>query len=216
LDEDTCATNFMIRDRRMQMLVAREDEPITPFLDRVRQLHEWLDVSTVLVMGGSGDYFEVAAPAIQLRAYGPREVTEEARQIAAAQTTDRCEEAPGNLERPQVRTVVAASLDPHTRPGKRRLQAHGVDTLSFGRDSIQLNAVEQIADPSQVRAIGLLLSRLGEQAGKVPDPPSWLRDVLATNNWYRLAYYPDGDLARPRVAEVMAALSRLRSAVFEP
>ncbi|RMF88426.1 MAG: ATPase, partial [Nitrospirae bacterium] len=66
LDEDTSATNFMIRDARMQQLVARSQEPITPFLHRVRELHERLGVSTILVMGGSGDYFEVADTVIQM------------------------------------------------------------------------------------------------------------------------------------------------------
>ncbi len=60
LDEDTSATNFMIRDHRMQLLVSKDREPITPFIDKVRQLFDEKGVSTVLVMGGSGDYFSVA------------------------------------------------------------------------------------------------------------------------------------------------------------
>ena len=67
LDEDTSATNFMIRDRRMQMLVAKDKEPITPFVDKVRQLYDDLGISTVLVMGGSGDYFKVADNVIRMR-----------------------------------------------------------------------------------------------------------------------------------------------------
>ncbi|MCP4654991.1 MAG: ABC-ATPase domain-containing protein, partial [bacterium] len=35
IDEDTSATNFMIRDRRMQVLVRKSSEPITPFVDRI-------------------------------------------------------------------------------------------------------------------------------------------------------------------------------------
>jgi predicted ABC-class ATPase len=59
IDEDTSATNFMIRDGRMQRLVAKNKEPITPFIDKVKQLHRDGGVSTMLVMGGTGDYFEV-------------------------------------------------------------------------------------------------------------------------------------------------------------
>jgi predicted ABC-class ATPase len=71
LDEDTSATNFMVRDARMQALVHKENEPITPFLDRVRELYERFNVSTVLVMGGCGDYFDVADTVIMMRNYLP-------------------------------------------------------------------------------------------------------------------------------------------------
>ncbi|UCC91601.1 MAG: ABC-ATPase domain-containing protein, partial [Candidatus Aenigmatarchaeota archaeon] len=60
IDEDTSATNFMIRDHRMQELVSKDKEPITPFIDKARQLHKDFGVSTILVIGGSGDYFDVA------------------------------------------------------------------------------------------------------------------------------------------------------------
>ena len=82
LDEDTSATNFMVRDARMQALVQKEHEPITPFLDRVRELYERLGVSTVLAMGGCGDYFDVADRVVMMREYRPVDVTAEAEQIA--------------------------------------------------------------------------------------------------------------------------------------
>ena len=47
VDEDTAATNFMIRDQRMQQLIAKDKEPITPFIDRVRQLYNEHNVSTI-------------------------------------------------------------------------------------------------------------------------------------------------------------------------
>jgi predicted ABC-class ATPase len=59
VDEDTCATNFMIRDNRMQLLVAADKEPITPFIGRVRDLYLKDSVSSILVVGGAGDYFDV-------------------------------------------------------------------------------------------------------------------------------------------------------------
>ena len=66
MDEDTCAANFMIRDRKMQDLVNKDDEPITPFIDRVRWLYSERGVSSILVLGGVGDYFEVADTVIQM------------------------------------------------------------------------------------------------------------------------------------------------------
>src|SRR5690606_38459478 len=82
IDEDISATNFMIRDGRMQRLVAKAREPITPFIDRVRQLLDEHGVSTVLVVGGSGDYFDVADTVIMMDHYVPRDVTDQARNIA--------------------------------------------------------------------------------------------------------------------------------------
>ena len=80
-DEDTSATNFMIRDERMQRLVSREKEPITPFIDRVQELYKDHHASTVIVMGGSGDYFEVADTVIMMDNYRPEDVTNKAMKI---------------------------------------------------------------------------------------------------------------------------------------
>jgi predicted ABC-class ATPase len=84
VDEDTAATNFMIRDRRMQQLIAKDKEPITPFIDKVRQLYTDYGVSTILVMGGSGDYFDVADTVIAMENFQPEDVTEKAKAIAKA------------------------------------------------------------------------------------------------------------------------------------
>ena len=83
MDEDTCATNFIVRDSKMQQLVAKKDEPITPFIDTVRQLYTEKNISTVLVLGGVGDYFDVADHVIQMTEYRPTDVTCRAREIAA-------------------------------------------------------------------------------------------------------------------------------------
>jgi predicted ABC-class ATPase len=89
IDEDTSATNFMIRDARMQALIADEHEPITPFIDRARPLAGERGVSTVLVVGGAGDYFDVADTVIAMRNYLPSDVTDEARRIAERFPSER-------------------------------------------------------------------------------------------------------------------------------
>ena len=92
MDEDTCATNFLIRDRRMQALVPSPLEPITPLVDRVRELHREHGVSAVLVLGGSGDYLDVADRVISMNAFQPMDVTEEARRVASRHPTGRSAE----------------------------------------------------------------------------------------------------------------------------
>ncbi len=214
VDEDTSATNFMIRDQRMQALVAKRDEPITPFVDRIRELRDTLGVSTVLVMGGSGDYFAHADTVIQMHDYLPRDVTAEARRIADEHAAGRREEVESALAAPRPRWLRPRSVDPTAGRGKPRIKARGEDTLVFGRDDVDLRAVEQIVDASQVRAIGLLLPLLAAHGGDwVADPGAHVRELLE-QPWERLTGRAAGDLARPRPAEVMAALNRLRSAAF--
>ena len=217
LDEDTSATNFMIRDRRMQELVARTSEPITPFVDRIGELHNRLGVSTILVMGGSGDYFEYADTVLQMDAYRPVDVTRRAREIAQTHPTGRTEEIERALRPLEPRILEPASLRPERKPGRVKIQARGRDTLIFGRGDVDLRAVEQVADPSQVRAIGWILARLAA-AGADPIHPipaieQWLA-MLEGGRWNELNGRPDGDLALPRLHEVMATLNRIRGVRF--
>ncbi len=216
VDEDTSATNFMIRDARMQALVAKRDEPITPFVDRIAELRDRLGVSTVLVMGGSGDYFGAADTVIQMHDYQPRDVTAEAHRIAREYATARNSETPAPLEAPHPRTLATRSVDPAGRRGKRRIKARGTDALEFGDDVVDLRALEQVVDASQVRAIGTMLPAPGADGlGEVHDVPAWFRDYLA-QPWHALTGRPDGDLVRPRLQELLAVLNRLRSARFRP
>ena len=219
LDEDTSATNFMIRDRRMQELVAKTSEPITPFVDRIRELRDQLEVSTLRVMGGSGDSFDHADLVIQMDSYRPREVTGEAREIASGHVTGRREERESDLTSAAPRHLVVRSVDPERSRGRWKIQARGIDTLVIGRSDIDLRAVEQIEDPSQLRAIGWILGRLSEHDENECEPLPTIRqmlDRLRQGDWQWLSGRPDGDLAAPRAHEVMTALNRLRSARFKP
>lgn len=219
LDEDTCATNFMVRDARMQALVAREDEPITPFLERVRELHERLGVSTVLVMGGVGDYFAVADHVIRMSDYRPADVTAQARAIAAEQGPAPSGSAAEALRGPVGRVPDRRSIDASRGRRDVRIEARARDTLSFGREEIDLRALEQIADRSQTRAIGHALHRI---ATDFLAPERSLREALAAldaaidrDGLGLLSGRSDGshpgNLARPRTQEIGAALNRLRT-----
>ena len=128
IDEDTAATNFMIRDRRMQALIPKEREPITPFVDRVRQLHDQHDVSTVLVIGGSGDYLDVADTVIAMDEYRPQHVTSQAMQIAQNLRTGRVSEGGGRVRawrssRSQPRFGRFAARDAGARGSRSEIEA---------------------------------------------------------------------------------------------
>lgn len=81
IDEDTSATNFMVRDALMEAVVAREFEPITPFVERVRDLWERAGVSSIIVAGSSGAYFSVADAVLQMDRYRVHDITAHARAV---------------------------------------------------------------------------------------------------------------------------------------
>ena len=214
LDEDTSATNFMIRDERMQALVAKEKEPITPLIDTIRALYEERGVSSILVMGGSGDYFDVADTVIMLDGYRPLDVTEEARTIAGAHPTGRRQEFAGSFQGLCARVPLASSVQ--AQRGRRlKIRARGEDAISFGTEEIDLSAVEQIVEQSQVRACGWIIHQAAE---KLFDGERTLPEILDLierdlDDKGLEALVPDlaADYARPRRHELAAALNRLRT-----
>ncbi len=221
LDEDTCATNFMVRDDRMQALVASENEPITPFVDRVRELFETRGISTVLVMGGSGAYFETADRVIAMNDYRAEDVTEAAHAIAHAQPTARVPTKAGTPIRPAPpRNPDPRSLDPSRGRRDVKVDARGCERIAFGTSEIDLRGLEQLFDPSQARAIALALVRIRQYAQESPLSLSEILDAiesaidaegLETLDPFGARGEHPGSLARPRRIEIAAALNRLRS-----
>lgn len=215
LDEDTSATNFMIRDARMQALIAKEKEPITPFLDRVRELYELFGVSTVLVMGGSGDYLEVADTVIAMDHFRPLEVTSRAREIVKALPSRRRPERPGPFERIPARRVLSDNL-----PLKGiKLKVLGLEALSLNREKIDLSAIEQLVCPDQVRTLGLALLKVREKlyAGKLLyEAVLEVEEEIKRRGLLGLAEEARGDLAFVRRFEIAAALNRLRTLKARP
>jgi predicted ABC-class ATPase len=218
IDEDTSATNFMIRDHRMQELVSKDREPITPYIDMVRSLYTDQKVSTVLVMGGSGDYFDVADHVICMTEYKPSDVTNEAFEIARRFATDRKKEAGGPLGRVTERVPLAASFDP--RKGKKdvKISAKSLRSISFGRHKIDIHALEQLVDICQTAAIGDAI----EYARRYMDGKRTLREVASL---VMMDIARDGlDVISPRVwggyaefrkIELAAAINRLRTLEVE-
>lgn len=213
LDEDTSATNFLIRDARVQALVRREDEPITPFIDRARGLHREVGVSLVMVVGGSGDYFDVADTVIAMRGYRPREVTAEARRIAEElPTARRAEAAPWTPLAHRVPLPV--SIDPSRGRREVEVKAFDPERVRFGEEELDLSAVEQLAEVAQTRAIARALAWGRERAidGRrtLPEALHALMEALEREGLDAVDDRVVGDYAAFRVFELAAALNRLR------
>jgi len=218
VDEDTCATNFMIRDQRMQRLVAKDREPITPFIYKVKQLYDELGVSTVMVVGGAGDYFDVAHHVIMLEGYLPKDVTAEAKAIVAEMPSARQEEGGASFGAVTPRLPIRSSLSV-VRQSKVRVR--DVETVGIGEDlTLDLSAVEQLVEASQTRAIMEMISFLDkgdllQRSANLRGAAEALQALLDTEGLDALSKQAPGNLARPRVFEFAAALNRLRAVQFK-
>ena len=151
IDEDTSATNFMIRDELMQRVIHRDMEPITPFIERIRELYEDYGISTVIVAGSSGAYFHIADTIIQMDRYVPKDITEYAKKEAESYPVITGPEAPA--EKPDFRRCPQPSpaFKGNDRIKMKTLSREGV---MINKETIDLRYVEQIADSEQVTALG--------------------------------------------------------------
>ncbi len=213
MDEDTCATNFMIRDKKMQDLVHKEDEPITAFIDRVRQLHRDRLISTILVLGGAGDYFDVSDSVLQMVRYQPADVTEKAAAIARSEPAKRLKEDSDVPIEPRPRMPLGESVSPLNVHGKKSIYAKEVNRFVFGRNTVDLSDVEQLVEISQTKTIARAL----DYAAKYMDGKTRLRDVvdrvlrdIAENGLDILDNRISGDFAQIRRFELAFALNRFR------
>lgn len=217
IDEDTSATNFMIRDELMQRVVHREMEPITPFVERVQELYEKEGISTVLVAGSSGSYFHKADCIVQMNRYKPVEITGLAKKEAQA------------FPLPAGDVPVAGQPDYNRIPktdsrfgadGRVKMKTLGMDGISINRDTINLRYVEQLADTEQLTALAHLMKYMRMQ---VFDGKKTLRTaveetmrVLYNKGWdgiCRSGTLP-GNLALPRAQEIFACVNRWRELGF--
>jgi predicted ABC-class ATPase len=210
VDEDTSATNFMIRDERMRELVRRE--PISPFIDLVRPLYRSLGVSTVVVVGGVGDYLDVADRVILLEDYTPSDATPRSREVTKrfpprAPLTERA------MRPPRERAIDASSID--LRRGKRQTaRGRGLHTVELGRERVDLSYLEQLAEAGQTEAVASVIGEWAA-AGEVHGVGELVREALASvseKGLDSLGGYRGhpGEMSLPRTQEVAAAINRVR------
>ena len=214
IDEDTSATNFMIRDDVMQSLVSNENEPITPFIELVRGIYEEKNISTIIVVGSSGDYFDIADTVIQMDSYEAKDVTKKAKELAKGLILKRIQDRKINVHINFDRKVLKGSIE--KGPKGVKIKTLGVDGLIINKEEINLRSVEQIVDKEQVTTIGNVMK--------------WADDKLVNNNLTMIEITDKildeiknkgllsisgtrggaGNLALPRKQEIMAAFNRYR------
>ena len=212
IDEDTCATNFMIRDDKMMELVAKEKEPITPFIHKIRSLYEDHGVSSVLVIGGSGDYFDVADCVVMLDSYQCLDVTARAKQISSSAAASSGPSHVASSSQPFGTIFSRCPVGDAYRPNNK-VATRAKSVISYGDIELEVGGLEQIVDVNQTNAVSFALQRMSEAtAGKtlarvLTDIDAKIDreglDALAPGHFH-------GGLARPRLFEIAGAANRLR------
>ena len=230
LDEDTSATNFMVRDAFMQQVIQREKEPITPFLERAEDLYKKAGISTILVAGSSGAFFHIADTIIQMDNYVPKDITASVKKLCsqyplpAVSVTD--------FQLPHSHRIMSrpAESSKHLRhnsrgnhsdsgaakPERLKTRISGTDGFSLGRQEIDLRYTEQLIDAEQTAALGLLLKyaveHLTDGRRTLPEIVQFLWKNLSLHG---LSFFTENQkiscgYATPRIQEIYACLNRYR------
>lgn len=212
IDEDTSATNFMIRDELMQKVVHRDEEPIIPFIDRIRELYEKDGISTILVAGSSGSYFHKADTVIQMKQYLPVDITEFAHKEAEQfpLILEHIKEA----EMPSFNRIVKRDAA-FQKENRIKMKVLGKEAVSINREEVDLRLVEQLADHEQLEALVQILKymKLNLFDGKrtLREAVEVLYETIQKEEFEAFfAGTIPGNLALPRKQEIYAVLNRCR------
>ncbi len=214
IDEDSSASNFMTRDRRMQALVSKDNEPIRPFVDRVRPMMDSQGCSCVLVVGGSGDFLEIADTVVMMSSYLASDVTAEAKDIAASLPSGREAEVCG-FQPPADRVPLSKSLDPSRGSKDIGVSVKDVHHVVFGREDVELSSLEQLVDISQTRAVAdamVVAWRMMDGETSMRELAEKVIELISDKSLDRLGEV-NGERATFRPHELVAALNRLRTIV---
>lgn len=210
LDEDTSATNFMIRDKVMAKLVSDEKEPITILLRHIRGIYKAMGISFIIVVGSSGDYLSVADLVLQLDHYKVKDVTKEAKEIC-----EQCQIAGQYAEKEVCMPEFSRKLKP-VKHARRKLKSMGTDTVLIDRESIDVRYLEQLSESGQTTALAYMMGWILDHVTKEEDIQEFIE------NMYKLierkgmaavipANYSAGHPVLPRKQELYACLNRYRS-----
>ncbi|KAA1471598.1 hypothetical protein DENSPDRAFT_859040 [Dentipellis sp. KUC8613] len=213
-DEDTCATNFLIRDRRMQRLVSAD--PITPLVFKIRALHRDHGCSAILVIGGCGDYCDVADNVLEMRNYQCYDITQAARQVA--------KEIPSVVADYEDHTfgdIKPRALSIRSLPTNLKVIARARETIQIGENALELSGLRQLVHQSQTRAIAATLEYLAtthasHEEVNLKDTLDELARMLHEKGPDMLVPGDrfDGFLVTPRVLEIGMAINRLVRVAF--
>lgn len=232
IDEDTSATNFMVRDELMQQVIRRDKEPITPFIERTRDLYEKAGISTIMVAGSSGAFFYVADRILQMDCYHVLDITEKVKTLCGGRPAPGTR--PHEFALPDFVRVLPrfCRRDNHggrggyggrdrrsgqtdARHEHMKIKAFGLESFSLDKESVNVRYLEQLSDSEQVTALAYLLrfglEQILDGQKTVREAVRLMADTLEQKGWEALCTsYVPGGLAKPRIQELYACLNRFR------
>jgi predicted ABC-class ATPase len=202
----------MIRDDKMMQLVAPEKEPITPFVNVVRSLYDDQGISSILVIGGVGDYFDVADNVIVMDCYECLDMTERAKEIVANSTGSSVPHT-SSSSRP-FKTIRSRTVLGNSFAVNGKVKVLSKQKISYGETELDISFVEQLITKSQAAAISNILQSLPTKAQGDQNLRDMLLAVDASIDKDGLDVLTPGQLhggmSRPRLLEIGAAINRLR------
>ena len=197
----------------MSQVITPFEEPITPFISRVRSLYTDLGISTVIVAGSSGSYFHVADRVIQMKEYVPYDITRKAKQAAEAFPSMTGEKEPF----PSFTKRRVPKPDPAIQKEDRvKLKAMGTSELMLCRECVELRYLEQLKDQEQTLALAYLLryveKKLFDGKKSLEEIGMLLEKQLREQGMESMFERGEtiASLARPRKQEIMACINRYR------
>jgi predicted ABC-class ATPase len=213
VDEHSSAPAFLTTDARVSQLLG--ETPRASLAQRARQMVDELGVS--IVVGGENlvaEYIPVADTVLKVEDYQVTDITDKAKAL----NLEVPPEAPAvNLESMLARSrwIMPSSIDASVGRLDQVIDAIDEATIQFGRSTIELDGVQQVADDSQLLTIGLLLYyaklRYMQEGYPLREMLDMIDRDLSSEGLGTISRDPRGDLARPRRYELAAALNRLRT-----
>lgn len=221
IDEDRSATNFMIRDRMMKQLI--EKEPIIPFTDRVVELYHTRKVSTILVIGGSGEYLFPADRIYMMEEYQIHDVTEKAKAIYLSQGAAPEPLMPADWSQGRVLSSQGFTSYPEDSSSER-LAVSDMGFILIGDERIDVRGLHDIISPRQLDALGFMLRYL-----EVRNADETIDIVKRVDELYQRieaegldflysSYFTTCErfLDLPRRQELLALINRMRNIHYAP
>ena len=220
-DEDSCATNFLVRDDLIQKIVPPDREPIKPLYDAARSLWEIYGVSSIMVIGGLGIFLKKADRVLHIDEYRCYDITKKVRSVVGFDrdtkeyyynNSNHRKIDPNNFNPLYINERLNKSQPVRIKPLRKDPKK-----LEYGMDLIDITNIDQLKEAPQTLAIGLMIFEMHKMLHREIRGVSLVElvDILMEkverqgldilDNQYR------GTISQPRKYELIAAINRMRS-----
>ena len=231
IDEDTSATNFMVRDELMQQVIHRDKEPITPFLERATEMYLENGISTILVAGSSGAFFYIADKILQMDSYRPMDITDSVKELCENYSAPRI--SVEGYAIPEFKRILPSYVSKKKSGGRGRrgsdrgqqgedrrqksmkVKVFGTDSFSLDKETVDVRYVEQLVDSEQLTMLAYVMRKILEESldGRrtVSQIVSYVWEKIEKDGFepFCTRFVPSG-LAMPRIQEIYSCLNRFR------